>query len=218
MSSNSSYQLKLYYWQGACSLAPHILLHELGIPFEAIRVEKTKDALEKNKHINPKLRVPVLVMDNEIITELPAIMTAISQFDKSRHLLGKSELETVRVYEWMNWLSGTMHGQAWASFLRPERFVDDEQAYGALRDKGIGTVKELNAIVESKLQGPHAVGDDLTIVDPFLYVFWRWGVTRGYIVPAQYPKFEQLARGIEERSSTQNVLEFEGITKTIARL
>jgi glutathione S-transferase len=112
-------QTKLYFAPGTCSLAPHILLREAGVEFEAIANSvtlKTVTFAEGFELLNPKMRVPVLVLDGVVITELPAIVTAIAQLVPNMRLMGKGQLETVRVYEWMNWLSGTLHGQAFGAF------------------------------------------------------------------------------------------------------
>ncbi|HWK66777.1 MAG TPA: hypothetical protein VNS34_17770 [Rhizobiaceae bacterium] len=106
-------EIKLWFSPGACSLAPHILLREIEAPFEAVKTSIPDGAhlTEEFTQLNPKNRVPVLLLDGEVITELPAIATAISNLAPKRSLMGRTDLDMVRVYEWMNWLSGTVHGQ-----------------------------------------------------------------------------------------------------------
>ena len=69
--------IKLYYAPGACSLAPHIVLEELGIAFESVLVS-LKDG-EQHKadfmRVNPRARVPALLVDGKLLTECPAILT-----------------------------------------------------------------------------------------------------------------------------------------------
>ncbi|KAF7852603.1 hypothetical protein EAF04_010934 [Stromatinia cepivora] len=72
------------------------------------------------------MRVLVLSLGDEIIMEIPTIATAISSLAPESHLLGPTKMETIRVYEWMNWLSGTLHAHAFVGLLRLERMSDDE--------------------------------------------------------------------------------------------
>jgi len=136
-------------------LAPHVLLHELGLRYTAcetlVRTGATQSA--EFARINPKKRVPVLSLDGEIITEVPAIATAIAGLAPERHLMGRTALEQARVYEWMNWLSGTLHGQGFGggnavgfdmtqtypSYTRFAReIVKRESVVAALAAEGLG--------------------------------------------------------------------------------
>ncbi|KAJ5675989.1 hypothetical protein N7462_008886 [Penicillium macrosclerotiorum] len=79
--------VKLYYFPGACSLAPQILLHEAGISFD-LKYEETKALSPELLQLNPKARLPVLSIDNGVITENIAVMTAISNAAPSKKLMG----------------------------------------------------------------------------------------------------------------------------------
>ena len=80
--------MKLYYSPGACSLAAHIVLEEIGKPYELVPVLVHMGETSKPSFlsVNPKGRVPVLV-DDEIITELPAILTYLSLSNIESNLL-----------------------------------------------------------------------------------------------------------------------------------
>lgn len=204
-------RLTLWYGPGACSLAVHIILYESNLAFDTIKLSAKEGIPEEFRSINPKKKVPVLMIDNQVITELPAIMTAISQLLPDRKLLGDTDLEVLRTYEWMNWISGTFHGQAWKMVFRPNTFVDDEKLYDPIRAKGTELVKQCLEHVELTLQGDHAVGTKLTVVDPYLYVFYRWTVERfGNETMRAYPKYERLVAKLLERKAPLAALEAEG--------
>ena len=176
-------QIEFYYAPGACSLATHILLLESGAEFKAIPNTVNLDTViftEELQRINPKRRVPVLSIDGETITETPAIMTAISGLAPGKHFLGNSQLETIRAYEWMNWLSGSLHGHAFGGVLRPGRLTADSAAFEGIRAKGVENVRDCFGVIEGKLRGVHAVGDAFTAVDPYLFVFYRWANGMGF--------------------------------------
>jgi len=204
--------IKLWYSPGACSLAPHALLHEIGASFEAIETPVSTGATltDAFRRINPKQRVPVLSLDGEIITELPAVATAISNLSPERHLMGRTPLDRVRAVEWMNWLSGTLHGQGFGCLWRPGRFTDDEQAFDGIREKGRKTISGCFDVIEQKLQQRYAVGGAFTAVDPFLLVFHRWGSRIGMEMAARYPRYSAFALAISERASVKAALLAEG--------
>jgi glutathione S-transferase len=204
-------KIKLCHQRGSCSHAPYALLLEAGLDFDAVEVDApfTKEYLQ----INPKARVPILILDDKkIITEIPAILTFISHLVPERRFLGSSSLENVRVYEWMVWLSGTLHGQAFALYWRPQRFIDnfsDEEA-AKLKEKGFKTILNCFDMIEENLnrtssssmsslrKSAFAVGDSLTAVDVYLAVFYRWGKEIGVNMNV-YPKFTELWNALLER-------------------
>jgi glutathione S-transferase len=209
--------IKFYYSPGACSIASHILLREIGASFEGIEISVKAGAPEELRGINPKMRVPVLSIDDQIITETPAIMTAISQLLPDKYLMGRSNLETVRVYEWLNWLSGTLHGQAFGGLFRPYRYSDDPNAHPSIKAKSRKTVEECFDKIELDISGTYALGGGFTVVDPFLYVFYRWGASLGMEMK-RYPRWRNLIATLGARQSFQTVLKAEGVNSYVPKL
>ena len=206
--------VKFWLSPGACSLAPHVLLHEIGMPFESIPTNVFEGAqlTEAFARINPKKRVPVLSIDGQVITEVPAIATAISDLAPQLHLMGRTPLDRARVCEWMSWLSGTLHGQGFGALWRPERFSDDPTVFESISAKGRITISDCFEAIESKLSGPYATGDAFTAVDPYLLVFYRWGNGIGFDMPATYPNYAHCARALVQRTSVTAALAAEGIS------
>lgn len=192
--------VKLWYAPDACSLAAHTLLHEAGAAFETVRVSLAdgEHLAEAFTRINPKKRVPVLALDDAIVTELPAIALAIAQMAPDRHLAGRAPLDQVRVQEWMNWLSGTLHAQGFGALWRPQRFSDDPAMHPSISAKGLDTIAECFQTIERRLSDTHAVGGAFTMVDAFLLVFHRWGGKIGINMQA-YPRFTRNAAATAAR-------------------
>ncbi|KAH8659282.1 glutathione S-transferase [Tricladium varicosporioides] len=212
-------QIKFYYAPGAVSLASHIILREIDAHFEAIAntVEADRVSFTPNFHqINPKMRVPVLILDGETITETPAILTAISSLAPNMNLLGTTNMERFKAYEWMNWLSGTLQDRGIGCLIRPERFSDDTAAWEGIRNKGLETIKKCFGEIEERLKGVHAVGDNYTAVDPYLFVFYRWGNDMG-LKMENYVKYTALVKNVVERFAVKVALEFENIGTTLCR-
>lgn len=169
--------IKFWYSPGACSFAAHVLLYEIGARFDAIEVSVANGATQTAEfaRINPKMRVPVLSLDGDVITEIPAVATAIANMAPELSLMGRTALDRVRAYEWMNWLSGTLHGQGFGGLRRPQRFSDDPNVFESIRSKSRATISDCFNIIEYKLSGLYSTGDGFSAVDPFLLVFYRWG-------------------------------------------
>ncbi len=206
-------QITLWYSPGACSLAPHVLLHEVGLPFDAVETSVAKGATltAEFAQINPKRRVPVLSLDGEVVTEVPAIAAAIASLAPERYLMGRTGPDRVRVCEWMNWLSGTLHGQGFGGLWRPQRFSDDPRAFDGIKVKARTTISECFKVIESRLTGPYSTGDSLTAVDPFLLVFYRWGNGIGIRMSNACPNYTTFAQRLVRRDSVAAALAAEGL-------
>ncbi|PSN72611.1 putative glutathione S-transferase GST-6.0 [Corynespora cassiicola Philippines] len=207
-------KLNLYYLTSSCSLVPHILLHETALPHTATKVDWSAGFPPSLLHLNPKARVPFVVLDDStVITENPAIQTLIAQLAPEKQLLGTNPLDVVRTYEWLNWLSGTLHGEAYGAWFRPSRYVKEEALYGKVKEKASESVVACYEAVEEKLDGREwAVGDGFTAVDAYLYVFFRWGVSGGFSMD-KYPRYAALAKKVEGRGAVLKALEVEGIER-----
>lgn len=192
-------------------MAGHILLNELGIQYKAVITDPKSGVSEELKSLNPKAKVPVLVINGQVVTENVAILTAIAQLAPDRHLLGRNDLEKIRVYEYLAYVSGTLHGTAYKGVLRPQTFIDDESALDKVRDKGKKAVLECYEFIEAGLKGVHAVGDGLTVVDPYLYVFWRWGSMFLSDMQTRFPKYAALVVELGKLESVHRTIEQEGI-------
>ncbi len=100
-----SYQL--YYKPGACSMAPHVLLNELGIAYEGIEVDGDKMKSPEFLKLNPRGQIPLLIVDGEPVKEGAAIMTyLLDTHDKDGKLMPKSACRAQR--RWNGW-HGAIH-------------------------------------------------------------------------------------------------------------
>lgn len=208
--------LKLYYSPGACSLAPHILLEESGLAYqtELVAIAEGKNRTPEYLAINPKGRVPALLTEEgEILTEVPAIAWYIADAAPALRLLPAGRLAAARYFEWFNWLSGTVHTMAYGQFWRTQRFVDGEQAFPPIKEKGRQNILDHYAYIEGRLKGRSwAVGNAYTAVDAYLLVFFRWGNRIGLDMRAGYPYWTAQAERVLQRPAVQRVLGEERIT------
>ncbi|KFH42791.1 Glutathione S-transferase-like protein [Hapsidospora chrysogenum ATCC 11550] len=214
--------ITLYRANGSCSLVAHILLRELGIPFKGVvldysfkerRITGSQDGSltrEDYLKISPLGYSPALTVDGDIILENPAILPYIASLAPERGLAGKDPLDRARVAQWLAFLSGTLHGHAYGMFFSPDRFTDDEALFDAIRQKGRDKIAQYNALIERMLGGREfPVGDAETLADYYLYLFYRWGVERGFDM-SPHKSFERIARRVEEKESVKETVKAEG--------
>jgi glutathione S-transferase len=129
--------LKLYYSPGACSLAPHVALEEVGVDYEPVKVALAKGEQRTPEYLalNPKGRVPVLAEDGWVLTENAAILPYIAQRFPDAALWPADPREAARCAEWIGWIASTVH-VSYAHVRRPERYATDPKAIEDVVAKG----------------------------------------------------------------------------------
>lgn len=207
--------IALYYSPGSCSFSVHVALIETRRPFELRKFATSERANYSPEYlaINPKGRIPALLIDGFILTETPAILAYIARRfpDAGLFPAGPSEAEA-RCHELLAWSSNTVH-VAFAQLMRPERFVLREESYPPVKESGQANYGKCLADIEARLQrNEYAVGDEFTAVDPFWLVFYRWGARSGYDMRGKFPAYTAYAERLSRRPSVEKALEVEGIS------
>ena len=205
--------IKLYYSPGACSLAPHIVLEELGIAYEPVLVS-LKDGDHKKADylkINPKARVPALNVDGKVLTENVAILTYLGGGYAERGLWPKETWKQAEALSLMAWLSSTVH-VIFAGVFRPERYATDGAARENIKLTCRETLLGYYADIDKMLSGKtFAMGGQYTVCDPYLLVFYRWGYRIGLDMKTLYPHWAKQAARVVSRPTVKRVFEDEGI-------
>ena len=106
--------MKLFYAPGSSSLLPHIVLHEAGLPFVAIKVDEHTKVIETGgdyRQVNPLGYVPALVLDDgTLLTEGAAIVQYIADQVPSKNLAPPNgTIERTKLQAWLNFFSSEMH-------------------------------------------------------------------------------------------------------------
>ena len=164
--------MKLYFSPEACSLSPHIVLSELGLPFTTVKVDmKTKKTADGRDYttINPKGYVPVLELDNgEVLSEGPAIVQYLADLKPEKKLApANGTIERVRLQEWLNFITSELH-KTYSPLFNPDM---PEAAKAIFKDK----LKQRYALVAKTLdQHDYLLGTHFTVADAYLFVVTRW--------------------------------------------
>lgn len=213
--------LRLYYAPGTISLAPHIILNELNLCFEPVRVEVADNRLKNYKtsdfiKINPTGLVPVLAIDGATLTESLAIALHLVGREKNNTLLPKSGTwDEAKAMEWLAWLATSAH-RTIGAYFRPEHLADDEQTQQRLRKYALKHMKEQALYIERRIahDGKYATGSNFTLVDAFLLVYYRWFQVIGLPVEEQ-PNWRRVTESCLARQSVQKTLLTEGIAVSV---
>jgi glutathione S-transferase len=130
---------KLLYAPGACSIGIHVLLEEIGKPYEVEKVDLRAGAHMKPEFtaVNPKSKVPTLQRDDgSVLTEFPAIAFWLGRTHPEAHLLPADPEIEARALEAMDYICGTLHPLGFGRLFRTVNFTQDEAQVPAVRARG----------------------------------------------------------------------------------
>jgi glutathione S-transferase len=164
--------MKLYFAPNACSLAAHIVLRELALPFELILVDNQKKTTATGDdflQINPKGYVAALQLDNgEVLTEGAAILQYLADLVPAAGLApANGSWERVRLQEWLNFVSSEVHGGLGVLFNAaiPE---DVKALFKAT------LFKRFAVLVRTLERQDYVLGERFSVADAYLFVVLRW--------------------------------------------
>jgi glutathione S-transferase len=169
--------LTLYYAPGACSMASHIALEESGEKYEPRKVDLAggEQRTEAYLKMNPLGRVPVLGLDDGTpLTENTAILPYLGKrFD----LWPKDALGDAKALSLIGYFASSVH-PAHAHVGRPELYTADTSAFPGIKDAGLKTFQTYLKQIDGMLAGREWFGDKYSVLDPYGFVFYTWGVRR----------------------------------------
>ncbi len=200
--------LKLFVSPGSCARVPTIALEEIGVPFETelLRVVLNQQNSPEFLAINPKGKVPTLLIDGEPLTENVAILTWLHQTFPSAHLLPTTgtPLDISRQTADIAFFSATVHPTV-TRIAMPIKFIDDaDLSFDIVRPKGVEAMHTIMRMIEDRLD-PWWYGDTWSIVDG--YLFWVWWRITGVGFPGDgYPKLRAHAERSMERPAVQRAM------------
>lgn len=164
--------MKLFYSPNACSLAPHIVLRELGLPFDLIKVDLQQHLTELGEdfyRLNKKGQVPVLQLeDGSFLTEGAVISQFfVDQFERKDLLPEINTVERYQTLSWMNFIASEIH-KAYSPFFHESYGEESKTIFSTILNKHY-------AWVDQQLDGQNYLsGSNFTIADIYLFVVTRW--------------------------------------------
>jgi len=164
--------MKLYFSPGACSLAPHIVLNESGLPFTLVKADLKAHKLEDGSDFYPitsKGQVPLLELDSgERLSEGPAIVQYLADQVPAKNLApAYGTMARYRVQEWLNFVTSELH-KGIGGLFNPAMPEDGKVV---IRARAAAKLKWVDERLEGK---QYLMGDAFTIADPYLFTITNW--------------------------------------------
>ena len=197
--------MKLYYAPGACSLSPHIVAREAGLPLELEQVDlgaKKTVSGEDYRRVNPKGYVPALRLDDgSVLTEGPAIVQYLADRKPAAGLVPPAgTIERYRLQEWLGFLNSEIH-KTWGALFDPK--TD--------RAPVVARLNQRLSFLESELEGrPCLLPSGFSVADAYLFTLLNWAGFTGVDL-APYPALVRYAERIGARPKVREALRAEGL-------
>jgi glutathione S-transferase len=188
--------LQLYFAPGACSFVPHAMLEAAGAVFEPkmVKLHKGEQYGDEYRALNPRAQVPLLIVDQQPISQIVAITTYIADQFAASKFLPAEPLAKARFLETLAWMNNTVH-PTFTHIFMPQKYASEEAAHAAMKTHNVQLfakqLAELDAMVgQAKTAGGQFVAkvfghDHLTALDAYILTFTRWGSIAG-IDPTQF--------------------------------
>jgi len=203
--------MKLYFSPGACSLAPHIVLQESGLPFDLVKADlKTHQLAADGSDYYPitsKGQVPLLEFDNgERLSEGPAITQYLADQVPAKNLApANGTMARYRVQEWLNFITSELH-KGIGGLFNPAM---PEDGKAVIRAKAASKLKWVDEQLEGK---QYLMGDAFTIADPYLFTIASWTGHTGIDISGMKNLVAFQAR-MAARPAVQAAMKAEGLLK-----
>jgi glutathione S-transferase len=200
--------MKLYYAPGACSLSPHIVLREAGLPFDIEKVDnkaKTTASGDNFLDINPKGYVPALKLDDgNVLTEGPVIVQYVADKAPGSKLApAAGTMERYRIGEWLNFITSELH-KNYGTLFNPGVNDDSKQA---VRQR----LAQRYAFVEKELaKKPFLTGDSFSVADAYLFTVTRWAKAVKLDLSAM-PHVADFMKRVGARPAVKDAMTAEGL-------
>jgi glutathione S-transferase len=208
--------IRLHYYPSNASFAPHVLLRELGVPFELVLVDRAQSAHKSAAYLklNPNGLIPVLEDGDLVLYETVAILMHLAdRFPRAGLAPALGTSQRAHYYKWMAWMTNTLQATLMHYFY-PERMVDEGNTDGAHQVKAQAEAKVGPMLQQLDDQlaasgGPFLLGAGLSAADPMAFMLCRW--TRGFASrPARdFPHLGPYLQRLLQRPSVQQVYEVE---------
>ena len=209
--------IQLHYYPSTAAMAPHVLLQEIGVPFELVLVDRGQDVHKTQEYLklNPNGLIPVLTEGDLVLYESAAICLYLCDSHPEAGLapaLGTPE--RAHFYKWLIWLTNTLQA-ALIIYFYPERWMNASNPAGAaeLRSHAEARVRVLLDQLDTELArhgGPWLLGDAYTALDAYAMMLCRW--TRNFGQPARTrPYLGPYLQRVLARPAVQRVMASEQI-------
>ena len=202
--------MKFYYSPGACSLSPHITLHESGLPFQHLLAPTKTHQLEDGTDyytINPLGYVPLLELDDGTrLREGPAIVQYIADQVPAKKLAPPNgTVARAQLQAWLNFIGTELH-KGFSPMFNPAT----PEAYKTIaRDKFLSRLTWVNSELAGK---QYLMGEQFSVADPYLFTVTNWPARVGVDIFG-FANLAAFRERMAARPAVQAAMRHEGLIK-----
>ena len=204
--------MKLFYAPGACSMGIHILLEEIGAPYEAVKLDIRGGESQRPpfSDLNPKGKVPTLQRDDgSVVTEYPVIAHYLARTNPAAGLLPADSEAEMHGAEAMDYCVATLHMQGFSRLFRPANFTPNEADHDAVKARGREIIEKGYALLDKQLAGKDWIAGPYSAADSAVFYVSYWGAKRmGMTLP---PNLAAHFDRMMARPAVQRMLAAEGL-------
>jgi len=205
--------MQLHYYPSNASMAPHLVLEELGLTYDLVLVDRTQGAHKSAAYLalNPNGLIPVFVDGDLVLYEAAAICLHLVDNHVAAGLAPPiGTRERAQFYKWLMWCTNTLQA-ALIVYFYPERWADAPEAIAQVKAHAQAKIDAMVDQLDAELArhgGPWFMGASYSALDPYVLMLCRW--TRGFDRPARsLPHLGPYLQRVLARPATQRVFQRE---------
>ena len=201
--------MKLYYSPGACSLAPHIAMRELGIPVELHKVDLKAKQYDGGdyKQVNAKGYVPAIRTDDgTVLTECPVILQYLADQKPDSGLAPRAgDKARYKLQEMLSYITSELH-KTYSPLFRKETPAET-------REERLGYLRKRYTLIDHLLEGKSFLfGDRFTVADAYLFAVTRWAHGVKFDL-SELRHVQEFMQRVAERPAVKAAMEAESLKR-----
>jgi glutathione S-transferase len=202
--------MKLYYFAGACSLSPHIVAFEAGLPLTMVKIDRATKKTETGADylaVNSKGAVPALQLDDgRVLTEGPAIVQYLADQKPESGLAPRAgTFERYQLMEILNYITSEVH-KSFTPLFNPASSAEMKETAAA----NLG--KKFDWLSEFLGKKPYLMGNAFTVADAYLFTVLNW-TGHVKIDLSKWPVLVEFKSRVAHRPKVQEAMRAEGLIK-----
>lgn len=204
---------QLYYYPNNASLAPHLVLAEMGLEYELKLVDRKSNAQKSAEYLalNPAGRIPTLVDSGRAIFESAAICLHLCDENPDRTIMpAVGHPDRALFHQWLFYLSNTLQAELMVYYY-PEKHTETQDTAVSVKAIQENRITDMLELLDKELEGrDYLVGDDITVCDYFFFMLALWA-DEFKKPPMAFKNLSRYLRNLVQRDAVKKVCEIENI-------
>ncbi|HYD76228.1 glutathione S-transferase family protein [Ramlibacter sp.] len=210
--------IQLHHYPSSAAMVPHILLEEIGAPYERVHVDRAANAHKEPGYLrlNPNGLIPVLVDGELVLYETAAIALHLCDTHPQARLAPElGSAQRAHFYKWLMWLANTLHATLIVYFY-PHRWMDEGNEAGAAElkrhaQRRVGPLLDQLDAELARTGGPWFMGERYSALDAYVFTLCRWTRNFGEGRARERSHLGPYLQRMLERPAVQRVIANEGL-------